>query len=151
MRTVPLSTDRHRPRVRTVNDLDSKTVQSDRENSEIKAILERFTDEGMMLEHMQGVDLQFMDVTQFEDFADLMRQTKKAEEVFLTLPSKLREVFDHQVEKWLDAAHDPEKLEALRPQLEELGVMEPLKVEEEVVEVPPPEEVAGPEGPAGTV
>ncbi len=116
-----------RERVRTVNDMPSRTVQSDRHNAELRHILER-TDGQSIVEQMRDVDLTYKDVSQFEDFADLMRQTKQAELQFMRLPSKLREVFGHDVLEWLDAAHDPEKLEAVRPRLEELGLMDPVEV-----------------------
>lgn len=121
------STVRRRPRVRTVNNLPSKTVQSDVFNSEIRHVLAKFKEVGI-LEHMRNVDLEFRDVSEFTDFADMARQTKVAEGVFMKLPSKVREVFDHDVLNWLDAAHDPEKLEKLRPKLEELGVLEKAEV-----------------------
>lgn len=120
-----LSEVRLRPRVQTLNEEPSRTVQSDAVRADIGHIISRYQSMGIV-DHMAEVDLTFRDVTEFEDFGDLMRQTKVAEAAFMKLPSKLREVFDHSVESWLDAAHDPEKLEALRPQLEKLGVMEPL-------------------------
>jgi len=115
---------RRRPRVQTVNTLPSKTVQTDVFRSEIRHVLAKYKQVGIV-EHLRSVDLQFRDVSEFSDFADLMFQSKEAEKVFLKLPSKVREVFDHDVAKWLDAAHDPEKVEAVRPQLEKLGVLEP--------------------------
>jgi len=115
---------RRKPRVQTVNTLPSKTVQSDVFRSEIRHVLAKYKQVGI-IEHLRSVDLQFRDVSEFSDFADLMFQSKEAEKVFLKLPSKVREVFDHDVAKWLDAAHDPEKVEAVRPQLEKLGVLEP--------------------------
>jgi len=115
---------RRRPRVQTVNTLPSKTVQTDVFRSEIRHVLAKYKQVGI-IEHLRSVDLQFRDVSEFSDFADLMFQSKEAEKVFLGLPSKVREVFDHDVAKWLDAAHDPEKVEAVRPQLEKLGVLEP--------------------------
>lgn len=133
---TPYSTVRRVPRVRTVNDEPSMTVQSDRNRSEIKQILAKYAETGVV-DHMRNVDLQFRDVSEFEDFADLMLQTKVAEQEFLKLPSKLREVFDHDVMTWLDCAHDPEKLEALRPQLEELGVMKPLPDPDPEPPIPP--------------
>lgn len=114
---------RKRPRVRTVNTEPSKTVQSDVARTEIRHILAKYKQTGMT-EHMRDVDLQFRDVTEFADFADLMMQSKEAEKVFMKLPSKVREVFDHDVAKWLDAAHDSDAIAKLRPKLEELGVME---------------------------
>lgn len=116
-----LSTERRKPRVQTVNDLPSMTVQSDRNRADIQEILRKYRAVGIV-DHMREVDLAFRDVSEFEDYADMARQAKEAEMAFMRLPSRLREVFDHDVGRWLDAAHDPEKLEALRPQLEELGV-----------------------------
>lgn len=117
-----------RRRVQTVNFGPSKTVQSDLVRADIREILKRFKAVGIT-DHLAQVDLVFRDVSEFTDFADMMRQTKEAEKAFMKLPSKLREVFEHDVMKWLDAAHDPEKVEALRPQLEKLGVLKPAPVE----------------------
>lgn len=133
-----LSTVRRRPAVRTVNEMPSKTVQDDVFRSEIRHVMAKYRQVGIV-EHMREVDLQFRDVTEFEDFADLTRQATAARQVFMQLPSKVREVFGHDVAVWLDCAHDPEKLEALRPQLEKLGVMQPKAL------VQPLEKRAGPD------
>lgn len=116
---------RRKPRVRTFNDEPSKTVQSEADQADIKEIIQRYEKNGVLI-RPSDVDLQFRDVSEFSDFSDLMMQTKVAEAEFMRLPSKVREVFGHSVEKWLDAAHDPEKLTELRPQLEKLGVIEPV-------------------------
>jgi len=126
---------RRRPRVQTVNTLPSKTVQSDVFRTEMRHILAKYKQTGIV-EHLRDVDLQFRDVTEFSDFADLMFQSKKAESVFMTLPSKVRAVFGHDYARWLDAAHDPEKLEELRPKLEKLGVMTPKESVAAVVAAP---------------
>lgn len=120
----PWNDVRRRPRVQTVNSEPSKTVKSDVLKGEIRHILARYKATGIV-EHLREVDLQFRDVSEFSDFADLMHQSKEAEKVFMSLPSKVREVFQHDVARWLDAAHDADKLEALRPRLEALGVMKP--------------------------
>lgn len=115
-------------RVYTVNVSPSRTQQADAEKADIRNILRKYEVTGIV-DHMRDVDLQFRDITEFDDLADALQQAKEAEYHFMQLPSKLREVFDHDVAKWLDAAHDADKLEALRPQLEALGVMEPLPEE----------------------
>ncbi len=112
-------------RVQTQNLSESRTIQSDVTRSEIKNILAKYEATGIV-DHLRNVDLQFRDISEFSDLADALRQAKEAELEFLRLPSKLREVFNGDVAEWLDAAHDPEKIEALRPQLEELGVLDPL-------------------------
>lgn len=115
---------RPKHRVQTVSTQESKTVQSDRDGADIKKIIQTYERNGVLIKPA-SVDLQFKDVSEFTDFADMMRQTKDAEAEFMRLPSKVREVFGHSVYNWLDAAHDSGKLDALRPQLEELGVLEP--------------------------
>jgi len=128
---------RRKPRVQTVNDEPSKTVQSDVVRTEIRHILAKYRQTGVV-EHMRNVDLQFRDVSEFEDFSDLMRQSKVAESVFMTLPSKVREVFGHDYAQWLDCAHDPEKLKALQPELEALGLVFDTAAPVSVPAVPAP-------------
>jgi len=112
---------RRKPRVQTVNMLPSMTVQSDVVRTEIRHILAKYRQTGV-LEHMRNVDLAFRDVSEFSDFSDLMFQSAEAEKVFMQLPSKVRAVFGHDYARWLDCAHDADKLEALRPELEALGL-----------------------------
>lgn len=137
-----------RRRVQTTDFGPSKTVQGDAVRADIRHIMKKYRAMGIM-DHLAQVDLTFRDVSEFTDFADLMRQTKDAEMAFMKLPSKLREVFDHDVMKWLDAAHDPEKVEALRPKLEKLGVMKP-KEAPAVVQAAAPVSAPAAVPPAGT-
>lgn len=134
--------DNGRKRVQTVNEEPSLTVQSDRNNAEMKHIVTKYEATGVLV-GLRDVDLEFRDVSEFTDFSEMMRQTKDAEAAFMRLPSKLREVFHHDVMEWLDAAHDPEKIEALRPQLEELGVLEPVTGSERDPEPEPDPEPSG--------
>lgn len=103
------------------------TVQSDVQRSEIKHVLAKYRQVGI-LEHFREVDLQFRDVTEFTDFADVMRQSAAARQVFMKLPPEVRRVFNNDVAEWLDTAHDADKLEKLRPKLTELGVFAPEPV-----------------------
>lgn len=139
-----LSDVRRKPRVQTVNDLPSLTKQSEVHRSEMRHILAKYEQTGVLV-GLRDVDLAYRDVTEFTDFADLMRQTKEAEAAFMRLPSKVRELFDHSVEQWLDTAHDADKLDALRPQLEEMGILEAVAGPATPPE-PSPEPVPSPEG-----
>lgn len=131
---------RPKHRVQTVNEEPSKTVQADRDAADIKKIIQTYERNGVLIRPSE-VDRVFRDVSEFTDFSEMMLQTKVAEGEFMRLPSKVREVFNHSVFEWLDAAHDAEKLAAVRPQLEELGVLEPLpKAAPEVPATPVPEE-----------
>lgn len=126
--------------MQTRNEDPSLTVQSDRNRAEIRHILKRYRDTGIV-DHLRQVDLQFRDVTEFQDYRDAMLHAKEAEAAFLRLPSKVRELFGHDHLRWLDVAHDEEKLEELRPKLEQLGLLEPVEVPaREPVTEPSPEE-----------
>lgn len=96
----------------TVNKDPSLTIQSDAAESDINEILRKYKEVGL-LDHLNSAQAMFMDVTEFTDLADAMRQSREAEAVFMQLPSKMREIFHHDVAEWLDAAHDPEKRDAL--------------------------------------
>lgn len=126
---------RRYPRVPTPVDEESKTQKNQADQADIGHIIKRFQMTGVP--PMATVDRLFRDVSEFEDFADLMRQTKVAEAEFMSLPSKVREVFGHDVMNWLDAAHDREKFEAVRPRLEALGVVEPRGAPEPEPAPPP--------------
>lgn len=106
----------------TVNEEPSQTVQSDAHEADIKTILKRHGITGIT-EHLAAADLKYGDISQFTDFADAMRQVKDAEAAFMKLPSKVREVFNHDPATWLDAANDgigPQQ----KAKLEKLGYLE---------------------------
>ncbi len=111
---------RGRPRVQTVNDLPSLTVQSDRDEADIIKILKKYKEVGIV-DHLNLTQSSYQDVTAFTDFADVIRTAKEAELQFLELPSKVREIFKHDVANWLDTAHDEEK----RASLVAAGIIEP--------------------------
>lgn len=121
---VEMREDTGRRRVYTVNEKPSKTVAAHKSQSDIREILRRYGATGVA-DQLATARLTFRDVSSFEDFADVMRQSKDVEAEFMRMPSKVREVFDHDWAKWLDAAYDTDKFEALRPKLEALGVVEP--------------------------
>ncbi len=126
---------RSRSRFQTFNDEPSKTIQSDKNKADIQKILQRHQTIGLV-DHLNQAEAQFMDVGAYDDFADVMRIAKSAELEFMQLPSKMREIFDHDVTKWLDSAHDEEKRDALI----EAGYLEAPEVPE-VPETAPVEPV----------
>lgn len=138
MRQVSTEGDaRGRPRVITPIVGESMTVQSDAHLADITNILAQYGVTGM--ESLNEAELEYADVSEFGDYADVMRQMAEAETAFLKLPSKVREVFGHDVAVWLDSAHDQEKRDALVAAgfLEAEIIGEPPKVVEKVVEDPP--------------
>lgn len=101
-----------RAQYQTVNDEPSMTVQSDAVKADIKTILKKHGVTGIV-DHLAATDAQFMDVSELGDYADVMREVKTAETQFMKLPARVRALFDHDVAKWLDAAHDQEKRDAV--------------------------------------
>ncbi len=110
-RKVGTVDSRGKDRVQTVNTDPSETVQSDAHLADIQNILKSYGATGM--EMLDETQMMFADVTSFTDLADAMNQARLAEVEFLKLPSKVREIFDHDVAVWLDSAHDEEKRDAL--------------------------------------
>lgn len=126
---------RGRPRSehQTVNDEPSMTVQSDKEKADIHYILGRYSALGMAAS-LNTAEGRYLDVSELNDFADVMRVAKEAEVEFMKLPAKVRRIFDNDVANWLDTAHDDDKRQALV----EAGYL-PAEVPEPAVEpVPDP-------------
>mgnify|MGYP000025003344 CR=1 FL=1 len=115
---------RGRPRVQTINDLPSCTVQYDADQTDIKKIIGKYNNTGI-IEHLNKVEATYADVSTFTDFADVMRHAKAAEAEFMKLPSKIREEFNHDVATWLDTSHDPEKRASLLTERASEPVAEP--------------------------
>lgn len=105
------SRGRERKDSQTQNKEPSLTVQSDADAADIGKILANFKRVGTV--ELNKADAMFLDVSDFTDFADVQRQSKIAELEFLKLPSKVREIFNHDVADWLDTAHDEDKRDRL--------------------------------------
>lgn len=103
---------RPRDKYQTMNTDPSETIQSDAHKADIKTILKKHGVTGIV-EHLAQTDAQYVDVTELSDYAEVMRVTRDAEGQFMKLPPEVRELFDHDVAKWLDAAHDQEKRDAV--------------------------------------
>lgn len=101
-----------RKKYQTFNKQPTRTKQADAKKADISHILRQYEQVGIV-EHLNQVEGRYMDVSEFTDFADALRQVDAAEEQFMTLPSKVRELFNHDVAEWLDAAHDPERIKEL--------------------------------------
>ncbi len=126
---------RGKPRVQTINNLPSETLQSDGDRADIKKILKRYKSVGIV-DHLNLTESTYQDVSEIGDFADVMRIAQEAEQQFMQLPSKVREIFNHDVANWLDTAHDQEK----RLQLLEEGKIETLEPPDKK---DPPADVSG--------
>ncbi len=149
-RIVGVEDLRGKPRIQTINEQPSMTVQSDAHLADMNNILKQFAADGMSA--LDEADLHYKDVSEFTDLQDALNQARIAELDFLKLPSKVREIFDHDVAVWLDTAHDQEKRDALveagfikaeETPLEGAPTQDPDEVKEEQ---PPLAERDGPKG-----
>lgn len=113
---------RPRSKFQTVNNQPSETVKAEAELGDINLILKKYREVGI-IDNLNITEEMFADVTEFTDFQDVMQTAKVAEQEFMKLPSKVREVFNHDVATWLDTAHDQEK----RSQLIEAGEVTPIE------------------------
>lgn len=117
---------KERRKYQTFNTEESRTVQSDRDRADIRKIMQKFRQVGVV-DHMAAAAGVYKDVSAFDDYQDVMLSAKSAEEKFMELPSKLREVFGHDVAEWLDCAHDKEKMDAKIPELVKGGWIEAVE------------------------
>lgn len=131
MRKVAKLGYRGSKRVQTVNTEPSMTIQSDAHLADIHQIMKSYGQEGKGLESLNDAEGTYADVTEFTDLADAMNQAKAAEQDFMKLPSKYRELFDHKVENWLDAAHDTDKREAIHAKMVERGYIKTVSEDSE--------------------
>ncbi len=101
-----------RERVQTHFPEESLTIQSDSEKADIRKIMSRYKATGI-IDSLNEADLDFRDVTEVMDFQEAKSIMNEAEFQFMELPSKVREIFEHNVAVWLDTAQDEEKRDAL--------------------------------------
>lgn len=103
----------------TVNNEESLTQQSDRDETDINIIMERYSKTGMLpqlnMEAMTG------DFSEAVDFRTAQEQILAAREAFLEVPAKLRARFHNDPQEFIDFATDPENL----PELRKLGLANP--------------------------
>ncbi len=102
---------RGKPRVQTVNNGPSLTVQSDAHLTDVNNILARYGAEGLKM--LDETALKFADVSEFTDLSDALNQAKQAEIEFRKLDPRIRSIFDNDVAVWLDTSHDKDKRDAL--------------------------------------
>lgn len=106
---------RGRPRVQTLFDDPSLTVQSDAERASIKHILGKYREMGVVAGMQQAGE--FVDLSELTDYASAMRVVKASEHAFMQLPASARKAFKNDPAEWLDAVQgadsDPEKKNAL--------------------------------------
>lgn len=97
---------------------DSMTKQSFKEECDINNILKSYQRNGI-IEHVRTVQGNYGDFTSATDYHDAMNQVVLAQEMFLTLPAKVRKRFGNDPAEFLDFAQNPEN----EAQMREMGLL----------------------------
>lgn len=105
--------------VRTVPEGPSLTKQAMKDECDINLIMKRFERTGVITHNVQR-EAYFADVSDVPDFAQAVEVVRKADEMFSSLPAKLRLEFDNDAAKYVAFCADP----ANRERMKELGLLE---------------------------
>ena len=99
-----------------VFDLDkepSLTEQSHARECDINNIMKRYENDGL-LTHVNTFQGDYGDFTEVQDYHTSMNQILMADEMFMSLPAKIREKFGNDAAKFLMFADDPENEDEMR-------------------------------------
>lgn len=101
------------------------TVQSEKTNCDINAILDRFMKTGVL----SGSRLppQFGDFSEVVSYQEALNRVAEAREAFMSLSPRVRSEFDNDPQKLMDFLADEDN----RAKAEKLGLLEPRKAAQE--------------------
>lgn len=117
--------------VRTFTTDPSRTKQSMRDECDINGIMKRFERTGIVT-HNAVREAYFSDVSVVPDFAEAIEIVRKAENMFMSMPAKLRAFFENDPARYVQFCSDPVNAD----KMVELGLREPKPAVTPVV-VPP--------------
>lgn len=95
-----------RRRVQLVCETPSCTKQAMRDECDINGIMRRFERTGLIT-HNAVREAYFDDVSEVPDFATAVETVRKASEMFMSLPAKIRSRFDNEPARYVEFCSDP--------------------------------------------
>lgn len=109
-------------RVRTVTDIGENVVtkQSFKDECDVNRIMSRYEKSGLV-SHVNRYQGKYGDFAFGYDYHEVMNRITSAEEMFLTLPSKIRAKFGHDVGLFLDFVNDKENYQ----EMVDMGLIKP--------------------------
>lgn len=117
----------------------SMTKQSFKAECDINNIIKSFSQTGMVTHISErAAKGQYVDLPESVDFQEALATVELASQAFMSLPSKIRDRFGSDPEKFLAFLHDP----ANESEARALGLLNPV--------APPPVPVSPPTEPAGS-
>lgn len=94
-------------KVKTINEMPSKTQQHHKDAADVNKIMERYKkkpDPAIFVKSGKGVYADFSEVT---DYQSALHQLKSAEAAFMSLPSDIRHKMDNDPSKLIGFLNDP--------------------------------------------
>lgn len=114
----------HRKHDRVFADLggESLTQQHFKEECDINTIMRKYETSGL-LNHINQFGGEYGDFLEAPDYHTALNQIMEAQDMFMSLPSKIRAKFGNDPEEFLVFVQDPENIEELR----RLGLAKPVE------------------------
>jgi len=119
------STERRRPRVQTVNDKPSMTVQSDVVRTEIRHVLAKYRQTGL-ISRSSMAPVEFGSDVGFATYADAHAALERAAEEFLKLPPEIRLELGNDPGRYAEISSE----DGWRRVVERIGAKERRRIEQ---------------------
>ena len=101
-----------------VDDGDGRTMQEFKDECDINNILKKYQRSGLV-DHVREFEGRYGDFTAAVDYQEALNITIQAQDMFMTLPSAVRNRFENDPGQFLAFANNPENEEELR----EMGLL----------------------------
>lgn len=98
----------------------SRTKDSFRQSTDVNWIMDRFEKTGLVT-HLNRAQARFGDFSEVEDYFGAVRQIQDVQELFASLPAKVRDACNNDPAEYLDLVLNPEN----RAEAISLGLIEP--------------------------
>ncbi len=97
-------------KVQTINDQPSRTVQSQKDSTDINKIMDKYHKTGMIT-HLQQKQGQYVDLSSLGDYQHSLQTVIDAQAAFMTLPSTVRKKFANDPQELLTFLSNPQNKE----------------------------------------
>nr|QJB19828.1 MAG: internal scaffolding protein [Microvirus sp.] len=111
MKKITVDPKTKRVRVQTINDKPTKTQQQFQDAVNVNKIIEKYKrtgDRSFIESTKTGV---YADTTMFKDYQSAKNKVIEADQAFLTIPSTIRERFQHDPQQLISFLADPKNKE----------------------------------------
>ncbi|WNK12646.1 MAG: internal scaffolding protein [Microvirus sp.] len=114
--------DEHSWKTAYVEDMDSKTIQSQKDEADINNIVRMFGVTGRLPQNVRTPS--YGDFTGVDDYRTALEAVRAAERSFMELPAETRSKFANDPQQFLEFCDNPDNLEEMR----KLGLAVPAAI-----------------------